>query len=65
MPRGAASEITGAATKAAAKMTGIMDRKALSSEARAGFLGNLGDDLASEGALLSMLLIPGQPLIVE
>ena len=33
--------------------------------AEAALFVHFGDDLASEGALLSMLLIPGQPLLIE
>ena len=33
--------------------------------AEAALFVHFGDDLTSEGALLSMLLIPGQPLIIE
>src|SRR5208283_359069 len=54
MLRGAAFKQAGAAIKAAAKTLCKINRKTSSSEARAGFLGYLGDDLACGGIDLGL-----------
>src|SRR5437870_1768869 len=54
MLRGAAFDCAGAATKAATKTAVKTDRKGSSSEARAGFLSDLGDDLAGCGIDLGL-----------
>src|SRR5450631_388782 len=61
MLRGAAFEQAGAAIKAAVKILFKISRKALSSEARAGFLGDFGDDLAGGGIDLGL----GQGLLAR